>query len=305
LAFSIQPAKAKTIVVPYDYPTIQAAINAASDGDSIFVKYGTYYEGAIHVNKTVSITGELIAGYWAKIDAGGKRAFYVLANGVQISDLHITNTTGILIIADNVKISNTIIGLKNEYSKGIYAIFSNGLEINNNIIVGRGNAISAVGCVDALINVNLLITKDISMDIEMSNNLRVSNNVFLSPTKIINSTNVQFFWNIFHSSSITIINSEAQWDNGYPSGGNWWKQYSGVDAKHGPYQDQPGGDGIGDTPYVIAPGNIDRYPLMNEPYFKDRLQGLVLDVGFSPNEVSPGENVWINVTVKNSGSCDA
>jgi parallel beta-helix repeat protein len=46
------------------------------------------------------------------------------------------------------------------------------------------------------------------------------------------------------------------WDDGYPSGGNYWSNYTGVDSNE---------DGIGDTPYVIDPNNIDHYPLMN-PY---------------------------------------
>jgi parallel beta-helix repeat protein len=52
------------------------------------------------------------------------------------------------------------------------------------------------------------------------------------------------------------------WDNGYPSGGNYWSDYNGTDLQSGPYQNETGSDGIGDTPYVIGKNNQDRYPQM-------------------------------------------
>lgn len=57
--------------------------------------------------------------------------------------------------------------------------------------------------------------------------------------------------------------SSNQWDNGYPSGGNFWSDYSGTDQFSGPNQDQAGSDGIGDTPYIFDPWTEDRYPLMS------------------------------------------
>jgi len=48
------------------------------------------------------------------------------------------------------------------------------------------------------------------------------------------------------------------WDNGYPSGGNYWSDYAGIDLYHGPDQYLPGCDGIGDTPK-----DGDHYPFVN------------------------------------------
>jgi parallel beta-helix repeat protein len=53
------------------------------------------------------------------------------------------------------------------------------------------------------------------------------------------------------------------WDDGYPSGGNYWSDYNSTDAFKGPYQNETGSDGIGDRPYFIDSNNTDRYPLMN------------------------------------------
>jgi len=51
------------------------------------------------------------------------------------------------------------------------------------------------------------------------------------------------------------------WDDGYPSGGNCWSDYTGVDEFSGSDQDLSGSDGIGDTPYIIDENNKDRYPI--------------------------------------------
>jgi parallel beta-helix repeat protein len=54
------------------------------------------------------------------------------------------------------------------------------------------------------------------------------------------------------------------WNDEYPSGGNYWSDYSGVDNYSGPEQNISGSDGIGDTPYDVPEGsNADWYPLMN------------------------------------------
>ena len=58
----------------------------------------------------------------------------------------------------------------------------------------------------------------------------------------------------------------VSWDNGYPSGGNYWSDYTGLDQYSGPAQDLAGPDGIGDLPRELPYDvNEDRYPLMS-PY---------------------------------------
>ncbi|MCK4736798.1 MAG: right-handed parallel beta-helix repeat-containing protein, partial [Methanophagales archaeon] len=75
---------------------------------------------------------------------------------------------------------------------------------------------------------------------------------------------------IYHNNFINITeqaynyNGTNIWDNGYPSGGNYWSNYTGEDKYSGPCQDQPGSDGIGDTPYPIPEAARDKYPYMSE-----------------------------------------
>jgi parallel beta-helix repeat protein len=55
---------------------------------------------------------------------------------------------------------------------------------------------------------------------------------------------------------------QNEWDDGYPSSGNYWSDYNGIDLYRSPYQNETGSDGIGDTPYTIDSNNQDNYPLM-------------------------------------------
>jgi len=61
--------------------------------------------------------------------------------------------------------------------------------------------------------------------------------------------------------------ASAEWDDGYPSGGNYWSGYTDVDNNSGPYQNITGvSDGIWDHAYTVdAYGNIDHYPFVS-PY---------------------------------------
>jgi parallel beta-helix repeat protein len=69
------------------------------------------------------------------------------------------------------------------------------------------------------------------------------------------------------------------WNEGYPSGGNWWSNsYNGTDVYRGLYQNLTGSDGIGDLHYVIDATNVDQYSLMG-PWVD---VGLNITVTYSP-----------------------
>lgn len=62
----------------------------------------------------------------------------------------------------------------------------------------------------------------------------------------------------------TIPVSINTWSVSYPAGGNYWSDFTGIDVKSGVGQDEDGGDGIGDTAYIINSNNRDEYPLILE-----------------------------------------
>jgi hypothetical protein len=91
------------------------------------------------------------------------------------------------------------------------------------------------------------------------------------------------------------------WYNGYPSGGNYWDDYTGVDNFQGPAQDIPGSDGIGDTSYLIPDGsNQDLYPLMTPPL----LVTITLQVGWNLITIPVGNNFWASTLGEQISGCE-
>jgi parallel beta-helix repeat protein len=100
------------------------------------------------------------------------------------------------------------------------------------------------------------------------NNIMFNNTIFNSLSdgiRLESSFNNKIYHNSIISNTVQATddsNNGNQWDNGYPSGGNYWSDYGGIDSFKGPFQDIPGSDSIGDTPYVIDADSLDNYPLM-------------------------------------------
>jgi hypothetical protein len=108
-------AESRTIVVPDDYPTISSAIGNATDGDTIFVKKGTYEENPLKIDKTLSLIGEGADSTKISFDPQYTEEtwnifehyiFYenpieVYADGFQLSGFTIVTTGGYIVMSGN------------------------------------------------------------------------------------------------------------------------------------------------------------------------------------------------------------
>jgi len=102
-----------------------------------------------------------------------------------------------------------------------------------------------------------------------------SNNVLTGNNASNNGYGIQLKYsssnNIYHNNFVDNGNqvfsyrSVSIWDDGYPSGGNYWGDHVTLDDCSGINQDEPGSDGIVDEPYIIDDYNRDNYPLV-EPW---------------------------------------
>jgi hypothetical protein len=248
-----------------NYTTIQEAINAneTKNGHTILVDAGIYYE-AVSVNKSISLIG---ADRNATI-LDGNFTIYSLIN-ITASNTKVSNFTfmrstfGIwwsngsnIEVSDNVFTQMswagvyagkvTLIGV---YSQSNGRIINNFMENNaSHIFVDGGNNVTIVG--------NTMI-QSIYAALTLTSAGSTQPNIFWSNNFINNNSS------IFNYESVTYLNSD------YPVGGNYWSDYKGTDKYSGPYQNESGSDGIGDTPYIPShspydtSNPVDYYPLMH------------------------------------------
>lgn len=136
-----------TIVVPDNYGTIQEAVRAASNGDTIFVRAGIYNEAMIHVGgfSSLAIIGEEGTNKirLVKIDSGDSYAcFQVYADGVTIEGFEITNCH------DGIRFKGSYNKFKNNYIHhthiGISANMNEGEGYSNSNLIS-GNVIENLG----------------------------------------------------------------------------------------------------------------------------------------------------------------
>jgi parallel beta-helix repeat protein len=198
-------------------------------GIGILISY-TYYSNLLRNN---SIAGYMYnfgmenGYYFQDIDASNTVDGRPIYYWVNRQNSEIPSDAGYVAIINSTNIRVEGLDLRNNY-QGIFIAYSNNVTICENNITN-----SYIG---------------LYLGSELGNNIIYHNN-FIS-----NMQQVYFYQ---PSSNI--------WDDGYPSGGNYWSDHTDDDVKSGPSQDLPRSDGMGDTPFTIDADNVDHYPLMN-PY---------------------------------------
>ena len=162
---------------------------------------------------------------------------------------NITNNANGILIGDS---SNMITenNITNNSFDGVVLMASNNIITGNNITKsGRYGIWLWLGSNSNISRNNITANSDAGVRIDSSGNEFHHNNF----------NNTRQLYDPF-SQRVNV------WDDGYPSGGNYWSDYNGTDANH---------DGIGDTPYVIDANNADNYPLMT-PYIIPEFQSFLI-----------------------------
>ncbi|MGD0977532.1 MAG: NosD domain-containing protein [Candidatus Bathyarchaeia archaeon] len=241
--FFVAKAGPTIIRVPFDYSTIQAAIDHANPGDTVAVSAGTYYED-LYIDKNLTLTGDnrettILNGL------GGYFGINVNSTSVNITGFTVVNATvgmylencgGSTVFGNEVAGSDANITV---WEVGIWLYSSNNSVVSDNIVHDDGTY-GIVLCghsSEDTVTLNTINDSGGGLAVSGEGSLICHNN-------FVNNQNQAVILDSFHN----------DWNN--TREGNYWSDYNGTDANQ---------DGIGDTPYVVDANNTDFYPLM-EPY---------------------------------------
>jgi parallel beta-helix repeat protein len=247
--------------------------NINSDADGIIIeRNNTILDGA----------GHSLQGTNSPLSNG----IYLSANyNVTIKNIDVKGfESGILL--DAYSTYNNILGNRvenNDYGVNCWAYADNNSIIGNNITANDRTGIWIVGSSNVSIAENTIMgTGQYGISLESSSNDTIYHNSLID-----------------NANHVSLYDSAVIWDNGYPSGGNYWSGYVGTDLHRGPCQNETGADGIGDTSYIIDVSNVDNYPLVN-PWTPPDIA--VTNITTSKTVVGQGFPLNINVTLTNQGA---
>jgi parallel beta-helix repeat protein len=298
--YSVQQAMSEPVTWTVDdngsanFQTVQEAINAAQQGDSIIVKSGVYSEH-VTVNKSVSIAGE-DRGTTVIDGDGTDTVVLVTANNVILEGFTIRNGRNGIIVsaARNCTIRNNLV--EDNKNRGILINNSRNCTLNRNHVV-RTQSMYGMNVNSSR---NILVEENAASGnyfdgvglFSSSNNIMrgntVNDNNLFGIVVDSHSNNNTIHHNNFFNNSIQVGSSNPtnNWDNG--AEGNYWSDYGGVDAN---------GDGVGDESFVVDEQTLqrDRFPLMcpyvNEVYLSVDTKPPVASFTCSPDLLFVNETV--------------
>jgi len=231
-----------------------------------------YTSNQISLGITISgqkniVSNNLMIGHYIWRGISLACSYNVISNNTVLSSSSHEGGAGIICGGSyNTIINNAVYSMAPQ--DGIFLFDCQNNLISNNTLKNNGNGIYLSRSTKNIVFRNRIVDNHIALKISKNsnNNTLVGNNIEKNEigVEIENSIGNRIYHNnlINNTCQADSIESLNKWDDGYPSGGNYWSDYNGTDLFSGPYQNITGSDGIGDTPYVIDENNRDRYPLM-------------------------------------------
>jgi parallel beta-helix repeat protein len=205
---------------PYHYDTIQAAINVALPGDTIYVldDSSPYYE-TLTIDKSLNIIGENKNTTFIDARNAGT-VIQISSNNVNISGFTIKNSgkdplyAGISINSNNNRITDTI--LENNYNAVIYEFSNTNVFSKNKIEQSTSRAIYLRDSTDTIISENIIQHNEIGIHIDRNSR----NNIFYANSLVENtegfliqqSSANSIYWNIITNSD-TAVHIEDSTEN--------------------------------------------------------------------------------------------
>ncbi len=259
-----------------------------NNGLTVEYSYGNLVEDNL-VNGRPLVYLENVSNF-AVNDAG--QVVLVNCSNIQVMNLDLSRASiGVQLWGTN----GTTISHSNMTANRYFGIFirsfSNYNTLNGNNITSNYYGI----CVDSSSNYNSIFKNNVAENskygiyLDSSAGNRIFHNNFINNADQVGS---------YHSFNI--------WTDDYPSGGNYWSDYTGVDRKNGFLQNGSESDGIGDTPLIFDSSNLDNYPLMGpssffeawkwdgESYFVDIISNVTIShFNFDPN-AGPFVRFWVS-----------
>jgi parallel beta-helix repeat protein len=182
---------------------------------------------------------------------------------------------------------------------------------NQNLANSNEVELDLANTTDSLVTENNITAKMWGILLNSSNNNTITENTLTCGSLgvgvgiyFFGSSNNRIFHNSFLDGTLVLFNQGNNiFDNGYPSGGNFWSDYrtrysnaSEIDSS-----------GIWNTPYVIDANNTDNYPLM-EPYgtpygmfYEVTVTNITVCTMYNPTYVYQGWTANITVTIWDNG----